>query len=243
MTRWNRRDFLEFAAGASSGLLINGDLFDVWIASRHFVVRHHIRVLARIADVVDAGVPVYFVGGNHDAIEWGGSMLRDDLGVTLLEEPARLVLAGRRVLVVHGDGVRPGSMEYRKRHPVLRSRVFRWLAQRAFHLDRIADAVAATSGTPRLVARRQRGEGTEPTPAAAQLETWAREALSRARDVDLVIAGHSHHPALVEVEPGRFYLNTGDWISHMTYGVLPGGGAAPELHRWPSGRLALPPQS
>ena len=226
------RDFLDFAAASSSGLLINGDLFDVWIASRHFVVRRHIRVLAKLADVVEAGVPVYFVGGNHDAIEWGGEMLRDDLGITLLDEPARIVVAGRRALVVHGDGVRPGSTEYRKRHPVLRSRAFRWLSQRVLHLDRIADAVGATSGTPRLVARRQRGDGLDPTPAAALLESWARATLSRTRDVDLVIAGHSHHPALVEVEPGRFYLNTGDWISHMTYGILAAGGS-PEIRRWP----------
>src|SRR5215208_877171 len=173
------RDFLDFAARSSSGLLINGDLFDVWIASRHFVVRRHVRVLAKLADVVDAGVPVYFVGGNHDALEWGGAMLHEDLGVTLLDEPARLVLAGRNALVVHGDGIRPGSMEYRKRHPLLRSRAFRWLSQRVLHLDRIADVVEATSGTPRLIARRQRGEGAGPTPEAALLEQWARSVLAR----------------------------------------------------------------
>src|SRR6185437_7250380 len=124
------RDFLRFAATSASGLLINGDLFDVWLATRHFVVRDHVRVLAAIADVVDNGVPVYFVGGNHDALEFGGSMLRDDLGVTILEEPARLVLGSYRALVIHGDGVRAARLEYRKRHPILRSRIFRWLTQR-----------------------------------------------------------------------------------------------------------------
>lgn len=57
--------------------------------------------------------------------------------------------------------------------------------------------------------------------------------LRESPDIDLVLAGHSHLPAWVEVEPRRYYVNTGDWISHMTYGVLPQSGGPPELCRWP----------
>lgn len=227
------RDFLRFVVTEASGLLINGDLFDVWIASRHFVVRDHVRVLASIADVVDTGIPVYFVGGNHDALEFGGSMLRDDLGVTILEEPARLRLGPYNALVIHGDGVRPARPEYRKRHPVLRSRSFRWLAHRLIHLDRIYEGVERWSGTKEIVERHRRGEGTGPKPSAPHIEAWARTMLRERPDIDLVLAGHSHLPAWVEVEPRRYYVNTGDWISHMTYGVLPQSGGPPELCRWP----------
>ncbi|MEW5916530.1 MAG: metallophosphoesterase, partial [Gemmatimonadota bacterium] len=183
------RDFLRHAAADASGLLINGDLFDVWLATRHFVVRDHVRVLAGIADVVDAGVPVYFVGGNHDALELGGSMLRDDLGVTILEEPARLTLGNFETVVIHGDGVQPGRNEYRKRHPVLRSRVFRSIAQRLVHLDRIYDGIAKWSATKEMVARHKRGEDTGPKPAAPLIEAWARDALRAMPEVDLVLAG------------------------------------------------------
>jgi UDP-2,3-diacylglucosamine hydrolase len=228
------RSFLQHAAETASGLLINGDLFDVWIASRRFMLRQHVRVAAKIADVVDAGVPVYFVGGNHDAAEYGAEALRDDLGVTVLQEPARLTLGGWNALVIHGDGVRDGSSDYQKRHPILRSRAFRWLAQRALHLDRIAEWVASTSATPRQVAQHQSGAGQGPTPAAPLIEAWARSALERTPDVDLVVAGHSHRPALVEISPGRFYVNSGDWVFHMSYAVLPPGIARPEIRRWQS---------
>lgn len=234
------RGFLRFAAAEASGLLINGDLFDVWIASRHFVVRDHVRVLAAIADVVETGIPVYFVGGNHDALEFGGSMLRDDLGVTIMEEPARLVTGAYRALVIHGDGVQAPTPHYRKRHPVLRSRAFRWFAERLVHLDRIYDGVARWSGTKEFVERHRRGEGTGPKPLAPVIEKWAVEALRRMPDVDLVLAGHSHFPAFKEVEPRRYYVNTGDWISHMTYCVIPLDGGAPELRRWP-GRTRFDP--
>jgi UDP-2,3-diacylglucosamine hydrolase len=229
------RAFLAHVAAAASGLLINGDLFDVWLATRHFVVRHHVRVLAAVADLVDAGVPVYFIGGNHDALEFGGGMLRDELGVTLLEEPASLTLAGRRALVVHGDGVPPaprGYPAYRKRHPVLRSRAFRIAAERLAHVDHIYDRVAAWSGTRAFVARHARGESTGPKPSAAPIEAWARAALAAEPSLDLVLAGHSHLPAFAEVAPGRYYVNTGDWIEHMTYAVLPPGDGAPELRCW-----------
>ena len=232
------RAFLDHAAAVAGGLLINGDLFDVWLATRHFVVRHHVRVLAALADVVDAGVPVYFVGGNHDALEFGGEMLRDDLGVTLLEEPARITLGGRRTVVVHGDGVWPtprGYPVYRKRHPVLRHRAFRWAAQRVAHVDRIFDRVAAWSGTRAFVERHGAGQGTGPKPSAGPIEAWARSALLAEPELDLVLAAHSHLPALVEVQPGRHYVNSGDWIEHRTYVVLPDGGRAPELRQWPDG--------
>ena len=227
------REFLRYAAAEASGLLINGDLFDVWVASRHFVVREHVRVLAAIGDVVDAGVPVYFVGGNHDALEYGGSVFRDDLGVITLEEPAQVVLGAYRTLVIHGDGVWAGQTDYRKRHPILRSRAFRWIAQRLVHLDRIYDAIARWSTTKEVVARHLRGEDTGLKPYAPVLQEWAAAELRARNDIDLVLAGHSHLPAHVEVEPGRYYVNTGDWISHMTYGVLPAAGGPPELRRWP----------
>ncbi|HEY4129396.1 MAG TPA: UDP-2,3-diacylglucosamine diphosphatase [Gemmatimonadaceae bacterium] len=227
-------EFLRYAAESASGLLINGDLFDVWIASRHFVVRDHVRVLAAIADVVDAGLPVYFVGGNHDALEFGGELLRDDLGVVILEEPAQLTVGTLRALVIHGDGVGRSTVSYKKRHPILRSRWFRWIVQRMVHVDRIYDAVARWSATKRMVARHAAGLDTGPKPAAPLIEAWAREALERNADVDVVFAGHSHLPADVEVAPGKYYINSGDWISHMTYVEIHADHARPRLLNWPT---------
>lgn len=232
-TEQSFRSFLHFAATEASGLLINGDLFDVWLATRRFVVRQHVRVLAAIADVVDAGVPVYFVGGNHDALEFGGRMLRDDLGVILLDEPARLDAGRFRALVVHGDGIAPNQLEYRKRHPILRSAAFRWAVQRIMHVDAIHDWVEGRSATRAVVARHARGESTGTKPLAPAIEEWATAALRESPDIDIVLAGHCHLPAHVEVAPGRHYVNSGDWISHMTYGVLPADEAEPEVRRWP----------
>lgn len=99
------REFLDYAASEASGLLINGDLFEFGIAYRSVVLREHVRVLAKLADVVESGLPVYFVPGNHDYLEWYGNILRDDVGLTLLPDPVVMEIAGRRALITHGDTV------------------------------------------------------------------------------------------------------------------------------------------
>jgi UDP-2,3-diacylglucosamine pyrophosphatase LpxH len=75
------------------------------------------------------------------------------------------------------------------------------------------------------------GQGGGPKHRAPEIEAWAREKLQNDSSLDLVIAGHAHLPAAVEVEPGRFYLNAGDWITNFSYLVVPCEGD-PEVRRW-----------
>ncbi len=220
------RDFLAAAPGSASGLLINGDLFDFWFEYGTVILREHYRTLAALREVVESGLPVSFVGGNHDA--WAGRFLRDEVGVELLNGPVELALAGRRALVAHGDGVGSGDYKYRAlkafiRHPFIVG------AFRVLHPDlgtRIA-RLASTTG--------HKADHADPRAGhrAAFIQAWAEERLREDAGLELVVAGHAHVPAVVEVEPGRFYANAGDWIRHFTYLALPMDGGPPELRRWP----------
>jgi UDP-2,3-diacylglucosamine hydrolase len=221
------RAFLRHVAGEASFLLVNGDLFDFWFEYRSVILREHYRVVAALADVVDAGVQVAFVGGNHDA--WAGSFLSDDVGVAVHRGPLEMVLGGRRTLVAHGDGVGRGDLKYRALKSVIRSRAaiagFRFL-----HPDlgrRIAGVASRTE-------HRQEAGAVASRSRAAHIEAWARERLAAEPGLELVIAGHAHLPAVVEVAPGRWYANAGDWIEHFSYLVLPASGGAPELRYWPA---------
>jgi UDP-2,3-diacylglucosamine hydrolase len=220
------RGFLDHVATHAQALLINGDLFDFWFEYRHVVLREHFRVVAALADVVDAGVKVWFVGGNHDA--WGGSFLRDEVGIELLNGPVEMTLAGRRALVAHGDGVGSGDFKYRAlkaviRHPVsigafrvLHPDFGRWIAGRASSTEHKAGGDAAARGR------------------AAYIRQWAEERLRADPTLELVLAGHAHLASVTEVEPGRFYVNSGDWLGTFDYVVLPPGGGPPELRDWRS---------
>ena len=240
------RGFLRYAGETAAGLVINGDLFDVWIPSRRFVLRPYVRVLAQLAELVEQGLPVYFVGGNHDALEYSERVLREDIGVRVLGDPARLELGPFSALVAHGDGAGMSSGGYRKENAVLRwllrRPVVRSLVARLASEDWLYNRVSRWSRVPSIVARHARGEGTGPKPDAHRVESWAREQLRRLPDIDLVLSGHAHLPAWAEVEPGRFYLNTGDWIEHMSYAWLPADRGSPEIRRWPDQVVILPPQ-
>jgi UDP-2,3-diacylglucosamine hydrolase len=221
------RRFLEEEASRAAGLLINGDLFDFWFEYRTVIPRKHYRVLAALAALVEGGVPVWFVGGNHDA--WGGSFLEADVGITILHGPAVMDLAGRRTLIAHGDGVGAGDLGYRAlkrviRHPVTVG-AFRivhpdwgaWIANRVSSTDRKA-IPTDTSGITR----------------AEPIRIWARDRLRQDPSLQLVLAGHSHVPEMEEVEPGRYYVNSGDWVRHRSYLELPAGAGPPSLRSWPT---------
>ena len=231
-------DFLDYAAEEAAGLVIGGDLFDVWLASKHFVPRRYVRVLARLAEIADGGVLLYFVAGNRDVAEWGGHALQEDAGIRVLPDPARIRIGDRLALVAHGDGVRLGDAHgYRKPYGLLRNPVVIWAAQHLLPTDWLFDVLSRRSGTHVWVARHARGEPTGPKARAPQIEDWARAQLANDPALSLVVCGHSHLPALREIEHGRYYVNAGDWISHYTYVVVPPGDAAPEVRRWPSREL------
>jgi UDP-2,3-diacylglucosamine hydrolase len=230
------REFLDQEAREAAGLLINGDLFEFGMAYRSVVRREQVRVLAKLAELVESGVPVYFVAGNHDYLEWGGHVLQEDAGVQVLRDPVVMEIAGRRALVTHGDTAGRGAT---------RERIERWLARRRLVVgflrllppDLVDRLQPYMTSTRRQVRRYAAGQGGGPKRRAPGIEAWALEALRDDPSLDLVIAGHSHLPALVEVEPGRYYLNAGDWITHDSYLVLPEDGP-PEIRHWPGGREA-----
>ncbi|HEX7117651.1 MAG TPA: UDP-2,3-diacylglucosamine diphosphatase [Longimicrobiales bacterium] len=215
--------FLEHAGAHARSLLLVGDLFDFWFEYGPVVPGRHFRVLAALRDLVDAGLPVTLMGGNHDA--WGGRFLREEVGVAFHPDPVYLELGGRRALVAHGDGVGRGDLKYRALKAVLRSRAA-ILAFRLLHPElgvRLARAVSSTE---------HKADGDDAARGrAAYIAEWARSRLREEPELGLVVCGHAHLPAVEEFEPGRYYVNAGDWLRHDSY-ITVSPGEAPALHRW-----------
>lgn len=219
------RRWLLHVKESGSRLVINGDLFDFWFEYRRVVPGEHVRVLAALADLVDSGIPVLLMGGNHDW--WGGPFLRERIGLDFHQQPIRIQLQGKSVFVAHGDGLGKGDFGYRGLRLFLRSpvtrRLFRWL-----HPDLGARLAERVSGT------RAEAAAGPPSPAggrSAFLEEWASELLAGDSTLDIVAAGHCHRPTVLEVSPGRFYVNSGDWVHHRSYVTIDEAGV-PALHEW-----------
>jgi UDP-2,3-diacylglucosamine hydrolase len=211
--------FLRYAAGHAKSLVINGDLFDFWFEWRTVIPRDHFRTLAALADARDAGVDVLMVAGNHDC--WGGEFLSREVGVRYQLGPWEGPAAGWRTRIDHGDGLR--GREDRKyrllrrvvRHP-LSMHAFRWL-----HPDWGTRLARRSSHASRTYRARDGGAG---------LRSVAHATLDADAELELLVLGHSHVPALERASRGGVYANAGSWLDAPTYlSVMP---ERIELREW-----------
>ncbi len=176
-----------------------GDLFDFWFAWKHVMPRTGFRVLAALADLRDAGIPVLWIGGNHDC--WGGDVLEQETGATYTLAPWRGHIGTWDALLAHGDGLRATEdAPYRRLRTVLRHpwsiAVYSWL-----HPDFATRVARRSSQTSRKGRALDGGSGLLAVGTAA---------LSAPDGPHLVLHGHSHVPTLVAAGRG-VYGNAGAW--------------------------------
>lgn len=198
--------FFRHAAANAGSLLINGDLFEFWFEWKTVIPRRGFRAVAALADVVDAGVPVTLIAGNHDC--WGGEVLRDDVGVDYRFGPWVTDIGGWRTHIEHGDGLRPvEDRGYRALRRVLRNslaiRSFRWL-----HPDLATPLASHSSNTSRTYSARDEGRG---------LKEAAERIATADPSLDLVLLGHSHVATLASLATGAVYGNAGSWLDGPTF--------------------------
>jgi len=215
--------FLEYSGANAAQLLLPGDLFDFWFEWGGLIEGKHFRVLAALARLVEAGIPVTMVGGNHDA--WGGRFLREEVGIAYSVGPRRLRLGGRETLVAHGDGLGSGDLKYRMLKAVIRSRAA-FDGFRLLHPEVGLGLAHRVSSTEAKAVDDPREKGR-----ARQIQQWALAMLESEPALELVVCGHSHLPVLLEASPGRWYLNAGDWVRNRSYAVV-AEGARPQLLEW-----------
>jgi len=213
----NENAFMEFLAGIAErteDLLINGDLFDFWFEYDTVILSRHFQTLRVLADLVDAGVHIRLLGGNHDS--WGGRFLSDQIGIELLDGPLVTEVGGRRAYVAHGDGIGGADLGYRALKSVIRSRPAR-AAFRQVHPDWSGHLIRRVSRTE---SRHDRPGAPAGHDRAVRLRDLALKLLDSDQDLELVVFGHCHQPELLEVAPGRHYLNAGDWLHNCTWAEI-----------------------
>jgi UDP-2,3-diacylglucosamine hydrolase len=214
--------FLRQLPGRAGSLLINGDLFDFWFEWRTVIPRGHFRTLAALADLVDAGVPVTMLAGNHDC--WGGEVLTGEVGIDYRVSGWSGEIAGWPTTIEHGDGLRDvEDRPYRRLRAVLRHplaiRAFRWI-----HPDIGSKLAHGSSGASRDHRARDGGAG---------LQAVAMAHLAQHPRTRLLIYGHSHVPALERSPSGSVYANPGAWMDAPTYLCITPERV--ELRRWRPG--------
>ena len=102
--------FLQGPAREGASLFILGDLFEYWAGDDDLEDPFNARMTAAIRAVSDAGVHVYWIAGNRDFLV--GSGFAAAAGATLLSEPHVATIAGRRIVLLHGDAECTKDVQY-----------------------------------------------------------------------------------------------------------------------------------
>jgi UDP-2,3-diacylglucosamine hydrolase len=212
--------WLEECRKDASEIFLMGDIFDFWFEYRSVVPKGYIRLLGKLAEIVDQGVPVHLFTGNHDI--WAFGYLSEEVGIQLHREPEIREFWGRRFYLAHGDGLGPGDNGYKFLKKVFSNRLNQWLF-RWMHPD-IGAAMALYFSRKSRTANMIK-EGRKETIGDIQNEMlykYCKELIARGPDVDFFVFGHRHLPADHAIEPNKRLIILGDWLVNFSYAVFDG---------------------
>lgn len=209
-TQW-----LEDIKDKASEIFLVGDIFDFWYEYKSVVPRGFVRVLGKIAEITDAGIPVHFFTGNHDL--WVFDYLSSEIGVKIYRKPLETKLLGKNFYIAHGDGLGPGDKGYKLLKKIFESKVLQWLFSRlhpnfAFW---IAHSWSKKSRYSKGIIAEKFNEKSEST------YLYAKEILKQ-KNIDYFIFGHRHLLINKVLDKNSTYILLGDWLHHFSYGVFDG---------------------
>lgn len=208
--------FLRAIQADASVLYIVGDLFDFWFEYRGVVPAHGARVLFELYHLVQSGVRVVCLPGNHDI--WLGHYLSEQVGVDVVTDPVTVTHQQKTLCLTHGDSFRRDG-SFKLSRGILKNPLCIWLF-RLLHPDLGLWLAKWTS----RISERQTRDVVADTQA---LHLGAAEKVAAGHDY--VVCGHYHREYIESVGNGKLVV-LGDWVRYDTYGVMVNGEI--ELKRW-----------
>ena len=204
-------------------LFLLGDLFDFWFEYKTVVPKGFVRVLGKLAELADAGIPIHFFVGNHDM--WMLDYLEKEIGITVYYSPQEFTFNGKSFFIGHGDGLGPFDMGYKRMKKIFKNPFFQWCF-RWLHPDWGMRLGYYLSVKNKLIS------GEEDAIFLGEENEWLAQYAKKKQQEkarDYYVFGHRHIPLDIPIDQAR-YINLGDWISHYTYAVF--DGKALELKSW-----------
>lgn len=216
--------FLENIRHSASAIFIVGDIFDFWYEYKKVVPKGYTRLLGKLAEITDSGVPVYVFVGNHDM--WMSGYFEQELNIPVYHHPQTFEWNGKKFLIGHGDGLGPGDHGYKFIKKVFRNPFCQWLFGQLHPTWGI--------GLANYFSRKSREKtGSSDELFLGEENEWlviyCKEVLQQVQ-YDYFVFGHRHLPLDIALPRNSRYINLGDWIRNFTYASF--DGADVQLHKW-----------
>ena len=180
---------VENEARCADAVYILGDLFDAWVGDDD-PNPHFADVKAALRDLVESGVPVYFMHGNRDFMV--GDDFARETGVTILPDPIAVDLYGKHVLLSHGDALCTDDFEYQKIRVMTRNPDWQAMMRQKPLEERLLLAKAAREES------KARGQSIDLDIMDVNPDAVKRTILDYG--VDILLHGHTHRPDIHFVE-------------------------------------------
>jgi UDP-2,3-diacylglucosamine hydrolase len=204
------KNFLELNLKRNDYLFILGDLFDFWFEYRYLIPKDCFQILTILYNLVQRGVKVIFVGGNHDF--WENGFFKKELGIEFYRESLTVNLFSKKFYLHHGDGFIKKDKGYLILRSILRNKFNIWL-YKLIHPDLSVFLAKYFSNKSRINTQKKKN---------SLFEEYFKFAHKKFEEgVDYVIMGHTHIP-IIEKFGNKYFVNIGDWIENFTYGVYDG---------------------
>lgn len=200
----------------ADAIFLLGDLFDFWFEYKTVVPKGFVRVLGKLAEIRDSGIPIYFFVGNHDL--WMHDYFEKELNIPVYHDNKEFTFNGKTFLIGHGDGKGPGDMGYKRMKKVFTNPLSKWLF-RWLHPDIGVKLAQYLSVKNKLIS------GAEDVKFLGKENEWLYQYCLRklaSKHYDYFVFGHRHLPLEIELNENSKYINLGDWIGYFTYGVFDG---------------------
>ena len=208
--------FLDEIKRDAAEIFLVGDMFDFWYEYRKVVPKGFTRLLGKLAELSDAGIPMHFFVGNHDM--WMKDYFLKELNIPIYFEPKEFERNGKKFLIGHGDGLGPGDKGYKFLKKIFRNPFCQWLfgiLPPYFGMG-LADYFSRRS-------RAQTGASEEVFLGEDKewLIIYSKDVLKE-KKVDFFVFGHRHLAIDYRLSESSRYINLGDWIHYYTYAVFDG---------------------
>ena len=204
----------------ASEIYLMGDLFDFWFEYKTVIPRGYIRLLGKLSEITDSGIPVHLFRGNHDM--WAFDYLEKETGIKLHRDPETVKFGEKVFYLAHGDGLGPGDHGYKFIKKTFQSPLNQWLF-RWIHPDwgiRMGLYWSRKSRYANLATENFAQNDID--TVNSRLSVYSRDILRKDPSIDFFIYGHWHVPLDIPIGEHTRQICLGDWITNFTYAVFNG---------------------
>lgn len=213
IVRW-----LSHIESEAEAIYLVGDIFEFWHEYRTVIPKGFTRLLGKLAELRDGGLPVFAFTGNHDL--WMSGYFEAELGIPVFKKPIQRDIGGKQFFIGHGDGLGPGDTGYKLMKKVFTNPTCQWLF-RWLHPDLGTRLAHFASGQSRAATPPEEFEWLG--EAREWLVQYCERKIGLGVEPDFFVFGHRHLPIDWLLSNGRSrYLNLGEWLHHNSFAVFDG---------------------